>query len=97
MKKICIYGGACLLVLISINVSIYFVPVYHLPWSSHAILGPLTIYLAYFIFGLPLVMVYFWWVLKDKWHRALLKGGLTVLVYVIVAAIVAFFFMRSNR
>lgn len=95
MKKTCIYAGAFLLVLISINGGFYFVPVYHLPWSRRAILGLLSVYLAYFIFGLPLVTLYFRWLLKDGWPLAVLKGALTVLVYVIAAGSFVFFVMRS--
>ena len=96
MKKTCLYVGAFVLSVIAINLGFYLVPVYHLPWSGHAIAGPFSIYLAYFIFGLPPVLLYFRWVLKDSWLRALVKGAITVLVYVIVAGSFAFVFLRSN-
>lgn len=96
MKKTFLYVGAFVLSVIAINLGFYLVPVYHLPWSGHAVAGPLSIYLAYFIFGVPPVLIYFRWVLKDRWRRALLKGAITVLVYVIVAGSFAFFMMRST-
>jgi hypothetical protein len=96
MKIFFIYVGAFFLGFVSINVGFYLVPVYHLPWSGHAILGPISVYLAYFVFGLPLVVIYFRQILKDSWSRALLKGSVTVLLYVVVISSFAFFIMRST-
>ena len=95
MKRTLIYVGAFFLGLLCINVGFYLVPIYHLPWSHDAILGPLSVYLAYFIFGMPLIVIFFRQALKDSWSRALLKGAATVIVNVIVMGTFAYLFMHA--
>jgi hypothetical protein len=95
LKKTIIYGGAFLLALFSINLGFYIVPVYRHA-AQYTLLGPLTILLAYFVFGLPPVTLFFRGVVKDSWPRALLKALGTVLLCVIVMAGFAFIMMRSG-
>jgi hypothetical protein len=82
--------------LFSINLGFYIVPVYKLQLNSHIILGLLSIYLAYFIFGLPPITLYFRWLLKDSWKRALLEGSVIVIMNVIVMASFAYIVMRQT-
>ncbi|MDO9289409.1 MAG: hypothetical protein Q7T83_11545 [Thermodesulfovibrionales bacterium] len=95
MKKITIYVGAFIVGLIFIGLGFYLVPVYQHPLSRHIIWGPLSVFLAYFIFGLPPVTIYFRYALNDRWTRALLKGTGIVVTNVIVLGSLTFIVMRA--
>lgn len=95
MKKTGMYIGAFLLGMISIGLGFYIVPVYQHPLSRHMILGPLTLVLTYFIFGLPPVTIYFKWFAKDNLPKALLKGSIMIILCIAVMTIFTFAIMRS--
>jgi len=95
LKKIIIYGAAFILGLFCINLGFYVVTVYHYV-PRQPLLGPLSIFVAYFVFGVPPVVLYFRWVIKDRWTHALLKGLAMVLLNVMAMAGFAFIIMRAT-
>jgi hypothetical protein len=95
MKKTGIYLGAFILGMISIGLGFYVVPVYQHPLSRHIILGPLSILLTYFIFGLPPVTLYFKLLVKDRLFISLLKGTIMVISCIAVMTFFSFAIMRA--
>ncbi len=94
MKRTCIYIVAFVLGLLSINIGFYLMPVYQL-LPNHIVLGPLFVFLVYFILGLPPVVVYFRVILKDNWLRSLFKGTVIILINVLLLGSFAFIMMRK--
>ena len=85
------YAGAFMLGLISIALGFYLVPIYKLSALTTPLLGPLVIFLAYFIFGVPPITLYFRGLSKDRWWPALLKGlGIVILNMAFIAVFLAF-------
>ena len=91
MKRVIIYTGAFILGLISIALGFYLVPIYKLSGLTTPLLGPLVVFLAYFIFGVPPITLYFRGLSKDRWWPALLKGlGIVILNMAFIAVFLAF-------
>ena len=77
--------------LISIAAGFYLVPIYKLSVLTTPLLGPLVIFLAYFIFGVPPITLYFRRLSKDRWWPALLKGlGIVILNIAFIVVLLAF-------
>jgi len=94
MKKILIYFSAFFLGVISISVGFYLFPFYKLSLVHNNILGPLSVFLFYFIFSLPPVTIYLKWLLRISWTKAITRGGIMFLFIFMAMAIVGSIFMH---